>query len=276
MSSATARTIDAFTFLNEAELCAFRMRILDRVVDRFVVVEADATHSGVRKPYRFPELLERGLRPFRDKIVYHPVHFELEGLKLDERPQACDLESDHWKLEMAQRAAIDDACTRFADDDLLIISDVDEIPDPLVVRAIATHADLLGRLPLALRQHMFYYSLAHRMTTLWAGSVVTRVGKSRELGAQWHRNERTRLPHVPRAGWHLSYFGGPGRIRQKVEAFAHQELNTADVKTDVHLEQCVRDGRDLFGRGLEIAATDESFFPEYFLEAAATHRSFLW
>ena len=268
--------IDAFTFFNEAEICELRLRVLDAVVDHFVVVEADATHAGSGKPFNFPALLESRLRPWRDKIVYHPMHLELSGLDLDRKPAKFDPSTAHWTLERMQRNGIDEACRAFQDDDWLVISDVDEIPHPQFLQAIVGNPDLTARLPVALQQFMFYYKLTNLRKEDWRGSVVTTIGKSRALTAQWHRDERWDLDSVQGAGWHLSYFGDADRIRMKIESFAHQEYNVEHVKSAAHIERSRTEGRDLLGREVDVLKVDESFFPRFFVEAAASQRAFFW
>lgn len=270
------RLIDSFTFFNEAEICELRFRVLDPVVDAFVIVEADMTHSGRSKAFNLPGLLDERLRPWRDKIVYHPVHLETTGLDVETTPDEYDPTTAHWTLEKRQRNGIDEACRAFDEDDWLVISDVDEIPHPQFLQAIVTNEQLVERLPVALQQFMFYYKLTNLREEAWRGSVVTTVGKSRALTAQWHRDARWDLDNVDAAGWHLSYFGDVQRIRTKLEAFAHQEYNREDVKSTENIEQSRVDGRDLLGREVGSVKVDESFFPPFFLEAAEREREFFW
>jgi beta-1,4-mannosyl-glycoprotein beta-1,4-N-acetylglucosaminyltransferase len=276
MTGTAKPIIDSFTFFNEYEICELRMRVLDRVVDRFVVVEADATHSGESKPFNFPALLKTRLHAFRHKIVYHPMHLDLADLDLERRPAEYDPSTAHWKLENMQRSGIDEACRPFDADDWLVISDADEIPHPDFLQAIVSHPGLASRLPVALQQYMFCYKLTNLRKEAWRGSVVTTVGRSRALGAQWHREQRWAIDHVEGAGWHLTYFGDADRIRRKIEAFAHQEHNVESVKSDENIEQRRRDGRDLFGRDIDVEKTDEAFFPRFFVEATACARDFFW
>jgi beta-1,4-mannosyl-glycoprotein beta-1,4-N-acetylglucosaminyltransferase len=277
MPEAAAKSIvDAFTFFNEAEICELRMRVLDPVVDTFVVVEADATHSGRGKPFNFPALMESRLKPWRDKIVYYPMHLELSGLDLDHKPAGFEPTTAHWMLEKMQRNGIDEACRAFPDDDWLVISDVDEIPHPQFLTAVLTNPQLVSRLPVALQQFMFYYKLTNLRQEDWRGSVVTTVGKSRRLTAQWHRDERWDLDSVQGAGWHLSYFGDVERIRTKIESFAHQEYNLEHIKSADHIEQSRALGRDLLGREMEVVKVDEAFFPPFLVEATSSQRAFFW
>ena len=65
--------VDAFTFLNEKELVELRVKYLNDIVDCFLVVEADVTHTGKEKKWNFPDLLKNGLKEFSSKIQYHQM-----------------------------------------------------------------------------------------------------------------------------------------------------------------------------------------------------------
>lgn len=271
-----APVIDAFIFFNEAELCELRLRLLGPVVERFVVVEADATHSGSRRDFMFPGLLEGPLRAYREKILYYPMHLDLTGLDFSVRPSACDADSAALKLENRHRSGIDEACRDFDEASLVVISDADEIPDPNALAMVSASPEMIEKEAIALQQYLFYYKLTHLQVQDWRGSVVTTVARLHARGAQWHRDRRWELAHLERAGWHLSYFGGSARVRLKIESFCHQELNVDAFKSDANIAQRIADGGDLYGRGVDVLPTDTGFFPAYFVEATATHRDFFW
>ena len=65
--------IDSFLFFNETELVELRIKYLEKIVDYFVVVEADITHQGKKKNWNFPKILEDKLKKFSSKIQYHQL-----------------------------------------------------------------------------------------------------------------------------------------------------------------------------------------------------------
>ena len=65
--------VDAFTFLNEKELVELRIKYLNELVDCFLIVEADVTHTGKEKKWNFSELLNNNLKEFSHKIQYHQI-----------------------------------------------------------------------------------------------------------------------------------------------------------------------------------------------------------
>ena len=121
--------IDAFPFFNEQELVELRVEYLSEIVDYFVVVEADITHQGQKKKWNFPEILNKNLNKFSKKIQYHQLHIDVEKIKNEESWIIDDIKGDDAnRVDNFQRNYIKNACQKFSNEDILIISDVDEIP----------------------------------------------------------------------------------------------------------------------------------------------------
>lgn len=116
---------DCFTFYNEFELLELRLMALWDVVDYFVIVEANRKHNGEPKNFN---LIERkdDFKKFASKIKYLPVDFSKVPFK----------GVGDWSLENTQRNAIMNGIGDAAPDDLIMISDLDEIPAPDVFRRL--------------------------------------------------------------------------------------------------------------------------------------------
>ena len=129
--------IDAFTYFNEKELVELRLKYLNSIVDYFVVIESNITFTGKEKKWNFPEVLKNNLKEFSHKIQYHQLNIKLEEIKNEESWIIDNIKGDDfWRIENFQRNYIKKACKNFSDDDILIISDLDEIPDSPVKDAI--------------------------------------------------------------------------------------------------------------------------------------------
>ena len=115
----------ALCFFNELDILEIRLNILDPVVDRFVLVESDVTNTGKPKELIFIKNKNR-FTQFNDKII-HLVYSPLaDGSDISSYPK--------WYLENTQRDAIMVGLANCRHDDVILISDVDEIPDPNTVR----------------------------------------------------------------------------------------------------------------------------------------------
>lgn len=124
------KIVDGFTFFNELDLLEIRLKYLYDVVDYFVIVEADTSFNGEAKQMFFKENSER-FSPFMNKIIYVPINMKSYE---DEKKVA-------WKREEFQRNSILNGLINLdiTDTDLILISDVDEIPDVEILKSIKSN-----------------------------------------------------------------------------------------------------------------------------------------
>lgn len=227
------RVYDAFPFFNELDLLELRLRELAGVVDRFVLVEATRTYRGAGKALHFGAQRER-FAAFHDRII----HVVVDDLPVSDDP---------WVVENFQRNAILRGLVSAEPTDLIIISDVDEIPNPAVVAAVLAEsgdADLAGKV-IGLRMRMFYYSLNWEYETYWDSSRIVTLDTLRALGATQVREGR---PHrvIEGAGWHFSYLARGAerreRLQLKARSFAHAEYDTPEYLDAAYLDYCLTRG----------------------------------
>ena len=236
--------IDAVPFFNENPIWQLRFETLAGVVDEFVVVEARHTHSGKRKDLLFNYPANSSYN-----INYHVVELPEPALEETTIPAT-------RRREMFQRNAIATAIMEHVpnvqDDDIILLSDCDEIPNPEVVRAIAGQGIPDGHVVI-FRQRLCYYDLNTTGGYVWQG---TRAVTWRDMRAISPHIVRYGIgqpdPHYPRymiaypGGWHLSYFGGPDAVRTKLKSFLHQELVNPEVIANA--EDQIAAGNDVYGR----------------------------
>ena len=164
--------IDACLFFQEYDMLEFRLKYLWDVVDRFVIVESDRTFSGERKTLNFFNNKDR-FQWAMDKIVYYPVEIDVTGLDFSIKPDEYDTEAPQWKVEAQQRDAIIDACEKFSDEDILMVSDCDEIPATQVVE-FRRDNDIQN--PFTCQQWISVYSLNYLCPTPWGGRWCVILG----------------------------------------------------------------------------------------------------
>ena len=230
---------DCVTFFQEVDILELRLRELAGMVDRVVIVEATRTHKGAPRELVFPQHAAR-FAPWRDRIAY---------IVVDDLPDG-DSAASIWRREMAQRNAILRGLDSAAPDDVVLISDVDEIP-----RRNSIPRELPDDVILIYEQTLYYYDLNTRCTSLtWRGTRATQAQNVRALtpdGVRYDHASRGGFPRligVPQSGWHLSYFGGVDAIRSKLTSFLHQELVT-DANTDpAAIAARVAGAEDVYGR----------------------------
>lgn len=231
------RVYDCFPYDGE-EILDLRLRLLWDAVDWFVIGEAEITHAGRPKALRFDERRYAWAMP---KIRYlhmgNPVF------------ASC---GDNWQRENLQRIRLIDGCADAAPDDVVMVSDVDEIPDPA---RVAGPGNRPGRGIRVFEQLLFYFYGDYLCTSapIWKG---TRAVSAATLAAATLQDIRTRdketglaLTAVPDGGWHFSYLGGIDRIVEKIERTVHTEVNVPRFKNRAQIEARILAGEDIYFRG---------------------------
>lgn len=235
---------DCFTFYNEHEIAELRFKELYDVVDYFVVVEGTHTHKGEPKESYFLANQQRFL-PYSNKIR----HFYL--------PNLVDL-SNAWSQEFKQRENIYHALKvlHVQPDDLIILTDCDEIINPLLVAQLrnSNYSQELGTTIYALVMDLYYYNIETYIGKWTMGYLC--LFKSIEASYydidtkqnKWHFSKNRGGAHIfiPDAGWHLSYFGDISKIQNKISQFAHQEYNNEKFTDLNHIAQCIKNKTNLF------------------------------
>ena len=120
---------DCFTFFNEEELLELRLQMLSPYLDYFILVESNITFRGNLKPFYFnPD--DTRFKPYINKII----HLKYENVPQKTKP-------NDYSLEIQQRNYISEGLKKLncQDNDLVIISDLDEIPNPMILKQLKTN-----------------------------------------------------------------------------------------------------------------------------------------
>ena len=277
---------DCFTFFNELDLLEIRLNVLRDVVDRFVLVEAGETHTGKRKPLYFRENAAR-FAAFADRIVY---------VSFDRFPEGYG----PWERECHQRNEILKGLSDAAPDDVVLVSDLDEIPRPELV---AEYARKPGVWSFNMRSFGFYLNwedvrcrtmcgtkmLAYRnLLTGFDGEETfyneflpqsvnagTTVSKIRRRAFPKSRGGERRLPH---AGWHFTCLGGAAALLVKMRAVApHHGFDPDDPALTVgRLQVLLEKGQ---GPALKMncfAVPMDASYPAYLLQNQDRYRHLIF
>ena len=252
--------IDAFTFNNELDLLEIRLNILDDYVDKFVIVEADETFSGNSKRLYFNENKER-FKKWENKIVHYVVDdFPMNGKIYDKAIDSPNTgNKEHWWVrEFYQKESMIYALDFCKGDDIVFISDLDEIWNPEIE---------IKRDDNVYRPHLigYYYYLNNR-SDYEEGWTGTRYGKYKTLkkyGINHFRTEReVKGIKIKPSGWHFCNLGTAEELKSKLESYGHQEWNNDTIKGS--LETCIKENKDFAGRGFNLWE-DEAELPNYLI-----------
>ena len=241
------KIFDCFMFYDEDLLLDIRMNILNEFVDYFVIVESKYYHSGLERKLNFNI---DNYAKFKDKIIY-VIHDKfsksLKDLKSNDNP-AIRIHKTNYNAhirENDQRNKIMTGLNKANDNDLILISDVDEIPklDKLDFKKINNKIILF-------EQNIFYYKLNRYLPNFtWYG---TKACKKKHLeNPQWLRNVKNnkysffRLDtlfskkryvdkfYVKNGGWHFSNLKSAEDIELKLKSYLHH--------TDYEFEELGKD-----------------------------------
>lgn len=236
---------DCFIIRDELDILELRLKTLNRLVDKFVICEANKTHSNISKPYFYIDHQERFL-PWKDKIIYLPLELDDTNLNFSINDTSYNPTSAAWVFENLQRKTLFEGIKHCQDDDIIFMGDLDEIPNP---------DSLSINQPSVCVMKFFYYYVNNQSIGPrdkdWYGTAVVPFHVLRNRfnnDMQKLRNEKHLLNHSYGGGWHLSYLGGKNVIKTKIKSFAHTEYNSDMFYGDKNIEYCLNNGVDIFHR----------------------------
>jgi beta-1,4-mannosyl-glycoprotein beta-1,4-N-acetylglucosaminyltransferase len=253
---------DCFQFFNELDLLELRLELLYDHVDYFVISETNRTHSDLEKPLFFLENKEK-YEKYLDKIIYVNHEFPQDILNMGRKEggnlytnqynkisERYDIEENEGQLkkyptfcrDYLQKEFIKFGLVDCDDDDLIMISDLDEFPDPKYIDEVR----IKNLNNVVFMQDCFYYNINTLAHTNWYGNYVVRYSDTKDVSLTHLKNKRVNFEKLFKAGWHFSFMGGPERVKTKIKSYAHQEYNNPSILNSV--EQKINSGVDVFNR----------------------------
>jgi len=252
------KIFDCFMYFDEEVVLDLRLNTLDKFVDYFVIVESIFTHKGDKRELKFNQ---KKFQKFKDKIIYLVYDKEPEGLL-----KIKDQNSDHGGYimnallrENGQRNFISKGLSLANDEDFILISDVDEIPNLNNIN----FKDYQKKI-IQFRQEMFYYKFNLKLPNLvWTGTKACK--KKNLVSPQWLRNIKDKkysffrldtyfsktkyisVNFINDGGWHFSNIKNAEQIEFKLRSYLHHRefdinpLNTEEIKNIIDKKQAIYD-----------------------------------
>lgn len=240
------RVYDLSLVFQELELFEIRLHELDPVVDVFGIIEASTTFSGNYHAPRFNNYAERWPE-FADRIRYRYVDLPEVGPWLREEYQRNQL-----------GLLLHDARPR----DLVLVSDVDEIPTADSVRRARR---ILDRTKFDQRMSQFYVNHVC-IDEPWRGTSGIRYQDWTDAQAV---RMQTDMVVLEDGGWHFSYLGGYEMWRNKIVSYSHAlEFAVPEILDEAAMRRRIAEGQDVFMRGAALRYRVEpldSTYPAYLL-----------
>ena len=258
------KIFDCFMFYDEDLLLDLRLNILDQHVDFFVIVESKYFHNGKERQLKFDI---KKYKQFENKIIYivhenEPAGIHKVNKEDDEGIKSYKLITNAHLRENDQRNHISQGLNNATDNDLILISDVDEIPN-----FESINLEKIKNQLIFFEQSLFYYKLNRYLPNfIWYG---TKGCKKKYLKSpQWLRNIKSkkflfwRLDtflsdtkyinkyFINNGGWHFSNLKNAEDIELKLKSYLHHrdyEVEELGIKKITELIKNNQTIYDMFG-----------------------------
>jgi len=253
---------DCFQYFNEDHIVDLRMNILNNYVDYFVISESTRTHQGDNKKLNFKS---ENFKKYQHKIIYLVADFQ-------DNKNFINHKGGESRIEQHQRNYIVNGLNKANDNDLIILSDSDEIPDLNKMNQIKPNTRYT-----AFSQKMFMYklNLQNLNESNWIGSKICKkkyFPQPQELRDLKFKNypfwriDKKNLQIID-GGWHFSFLQSPQDIAKKIKSYSHGEFNTSENINIEKINQKINDNLDIFNRGFKLKKINiDETFPEYIIK----------
>ena len=257
------KLIDCFMYFDEDLVLDIRLNTLNKEVDKFIIAEATRNHAGQTKKLNFKI---ENFQKFKDKIQYVVV----DDLPINVKSKKKGWHDNHVR-DQFQRNALARGYENFDEKDLIMISDIDEIPDPEKIKLF----DIKNKYACFLQKN--FQSKINLLNITDENWVGTKICQKRNLiSPQWLRSLkikkrsfwnifRDKQPQIIlNGGWHFSFLKDAESIRSKIISYSHQEYNTEELTSIDNIKKQILKGEDLFKRDIKYKIVDlDNTFPNY-------------
>jgi beta-1,4-mannosyl-glycoprotein beta-1,4-N-acetylglucosaminyltransferase len=248
---------DCFLFSYNPDILEIRLNILDEVVDYFVIIEGDHNFNGLPRDFVFTK--EENLKRF-EKFLHKIIYVTITDMPQHRVSEVSDAETEAWKLENFLRNSIVRGLSTAEDDDIIVVSDFDEIPDPKILKQIKKekNKDVI----LLSHSHFFYKlnSLIVNVDKKMTSSVVF----NKKMLEKYNPNDlriKFREANIKNkdsldgvgfdviynAGWHFSWVGDKEYINEKLDGYPHQEHRNEKGRKYKEDQASLRDSHSEYG-----------------------------
>ncbi len=256
---------DCFMYFDEDLLLDLRLNALDKYVKKFVITEATYTHNGSKKKLNFDI---QNFSKFKNKIEYIIVDKQPPNIKeLDEKDSSQIREEKLILNGMArdyfQRESLNKGLENLNEEDLIIISDLDEIPNLKNLNLNKINNNIV-----IFQQKMFYYKFNLLYDKfIWAGSKAVKYKNF--ISPQWLRNVKSKkysswridtffskkkysnLYYINDGGWHFTCIRSPEDLEKKLLNFAHHyEFEQSGLKIN-DIRKLIKEKRVMYDHNVD-------------------------
>lgn len=248
---------DCITFFRENFITNVRFEVLKNVVDYFVVCESIYDHKGNKKKLNF-SLKNKKLKK---KLIYVVLDY----------PFPSNL--DPWGRQAYQREYIFNGLRGADDNDYIMYSDPDEIPNPQLIKNL----NIKKKFGIFLQKHFVYkFNIANNYDTPWAGTRISKLKNLKSfdymrqkvlvknLKKWWRPDKQKNVELINDGGWHFNNLFSAKEMSIKLKTFAHSEFSGKKYSDIDIIKKKIKEKKDLFNRGQVFNKVNiDNTFPQY-------------
>ena len=261
------KVYDCFQFYNELDILEIRLNEMNSEVDYFVIVEAELTHQCKDKPLYFKENKNK-FKPFLDKIIHVIVDAD-QFYKPNTTPHWAH-DNDQLQRRMTTKGIVD-----ASDDDLIIISDLDEIVSCDKLKNLKQNYD--GQSYIFEQNHYYWYLNTRANGYLWGNAGIATKKTIDKIGTQTFKSNKTSnsYPKIKNAGWHFSCIGSAENIKNKLDNFAHTEFAHITLENLKYYRENLMDVVGRTDEGIDLVVDHINTLPVYVQQNIDKFRDFI-
>jgi beta-1,4-mannosyl-glycoprotein beta-1,4-N-acetylglucosaminyltransferase len=275
---------DCFNFFNELDILELRLNILYDHVDYFVIVESNIKHNGEKKPFYYEDNKQRFFK-FSDKIISYKIYDTPDNFS-----NLCYSDSDSelnkiydyiinqnnrfnrhnqpdYGRDFFQKESIRRPLVNCNDDDIILFSDADEIPNPEILKSIK-NLDLSKI--YSLNQYTYYYYLNVLKQKDWYGTKLLTYENLKNLSLNEIRGDSKLSVKIDNGGWHFSFIGGKEMVKNKLLSYSARDL--VNDRVLALIENNISNNIDPFFRSRLTTVDIDGSYPEYILNNLEKYR----
>jgi hypothetical protein len=264
------KVYDVFSFYNEFDILELRLNELWDTVDNFILMESNTTYVGNPKDYLFDKNKERYAK-YMEKIIHIKLDDSIE-MQREVFPREID---DSWVREKYQRYASGRGLPELQSDDIVIVSDLDEVPRADMIEMIKADENDYDRYLMYIPQLQYkinymkvFNPSRHGVIMVTKGRAFVNPQQEREFSFFWNAKPENTV-EVDHGGWHFTYFGDNDHCVNKIKNFAHTEQNIPKIVDMFNIDWLIRNKYGIHGpdndERFEYVVVDD-YFPRYFTE----------
>jgi beta-1,4-mannosyl-glycoprotein beta-1,4-N-acetylglucosaminyltransferase len=259
------KIFDCFMYFDEEVVLEVRLNTLNDFVDYFVIVESKFTHKGEQRELKFEH---KKFEKFKNKIIYIIHEEQPKEIQIINDDDSDDEKSTKYIFnaiyrENSQRNFITKGLLNAKENDIILISDVDEIPNLKNI-----NFSKINKKIILFKQNMFYYKFnLYLPNFIWVGTKACK--KKNLISPQWLRNIKDRkysflrfdtwfsknkyksIECITNGGWHFTNIKNASEIEYKLKSYLHHREFDVDPLSVIQINEIMKNKRAIYNLNID-------------------------